>query len=128
MSLSLSDSFPLRASFSRPIPPVAIDNERDQGHLDGFLTMLHYFDFISQPQLQNMLIRYQMPPDTLEPDEKALLYACFCLGRYREITMTDLNTTDRSDAEWYRRAILMLEDCSRPSHTALSKLNVHPRR
>lgn len=125
MSLSLSDSFPLRSSFSRPLPSISIDHERDEGLLDGFLTMLHYFDFIHQSQLRSMLSRYQTSPDLLQADEKALLYACFCLGRYREITMTDLSTTDRSDAEWFRRAILMLEQCLGPSYTALSEFELY---
>lgn len=121
MPLSLSDSFPLRISFSRSLPPIQHDQARDERYVDGFSTMLPYFDFIPQTQLRDILSRYHTKHDRLQKDEKALLYACFCLGRHREITMTDLNTTDRSDAEWFRRCISMLDQCERASCTALSE-------
>lgn len=119
MNLSLSDSFPLRASFLRPLPSIEVDPHRETSYVDGFLTMLHYFDFIRQDQLHNILDRYHKDPDAVEYDEKALLFACFCLGRYREITITDLDTPDRSDADWFRRSVVMLDQCSRPTLTSL---------
>lgn len=121
MDLSLSDSFPLRTSFSSPLPPLPVDPIRDTSHVDGFLTMLHYFDFIRQDQLHDILDRYRNEPETVDTDEKALLFSCFCLGRYREITMTDLDTPDRSDADWFRRSLMMLEQCTRPTYTSLRR-------
>lgn len=119
MNLSLSDNFPLRGSFSRPLPPIEVDPLRETSYVDGFLTMLHYFDFIRQDQLRNILDRYHNDPDRVDADEKSLLFACFCLGRYREITITDLDTPDRSDGDWFRRSVMMLDQCPRPTYTAL---------
>lgn len=119
MSMSLSDSFPLRASFNRPLPPIQVDHARDERHMEGFTTMLHYFDFIPPAQLQNILHRYHATPELLDNDEQALLFACLCLGRYREITMTDLGTLERTDADYFRRAVLLLDQCTKASYTSL---------
>lgn len=121
MSCSLSDSFALRSSFSQTLPPLHIDPIREQRWMDGFQTMLHYFDFIPETQLRDILTRYHLASDELGKDEEALLFACFCLGRYREITMTDLGTTDRSDTEYFRRAIHKLEQSKHASLTSLSE-------
>lgn len=128
LSLGLGDDdcFPLMR-WDEPLPPLPMVEPTYQVRLiDVFCTrFLPHFDFLTSSRLRDLNRRHISLADSLGQDQTALIYACLCLAKFRELSSDsgevalDAFGDVRQDIAWYRHAIKLLIDWGSASCAAL---------
>lgn len=116
---------------STPLPPLPNPlpydlSEAMQVFLDDFLP---YCSYMTTPRVHSLFNRYITSPETLAPDQTALICACLALGllRLKSVPLrksflrhlTEVPDEDRTDIIFFRHAIDILERWGDASFTSL---------
>lgn len=116
-----------------PLPPLPNPLPHDlseamQVFLDDFLP---YCSYMTPPRVHSLFNRYITSPETLSPDQTALICACLALGllRLKSVPLrkgfhrhhTEVPDEERIDVVFFRHAIDILERWGTASFTSLRK-------
>ena len=85
LNLSLSAPSPLAQLLENPpaLPPLNTPIEEQAMHV--FIRALGtYFDFLPPQRITDLVARYHASPNSLSVDQRCLVWACICLGIFRE--------------------------------------------
>lgn len=84
--------------------------------------------YMSTQSCRDLLARYIATPETLAPDELALMYGCLSLGRlrvlgqgYGTVRFIPMQESGEEEVGYFRRAIEILRNWGRATPTSLSK-------
>lgn len=110
-----------------PLPPRPIIGLPDQDRLMDLFSIhfLPYFEFLIPARFADLSRRYATLPDSLGPDQTALIYSCLCLAKFKELSTesgalrSEGYGEDRQDIAWYRYALKLISDWGSASCTAL---------
>lgn len=89
--------------------------------------MLPFCSYMTAPRVMNLFERYLSAPQTLSPDQTALMFSCLALGYIRMQTFGNerharvVRDEDRMDVPYFRHAVHVLDKWGSASFTSLRK-------
>jgi hypothetical protein len=108
-----------------PLPHYSLRHGFEDGLIDSLVSEeLEYFECLDAARLVNLYSRYRASPESLEGDEKALVYASLSLARYiqlRRHSATGPGDTSNSseDVTYFRMAREALKSWGKASITSI---------
>ncbi|GAA6055336.1 hypothetical protein JCM3770_005293 [Rhodotorula araucariae] len=108
-----------------PLPPLPSVPDADLDALcDTFVReVLVFFTFLSPARLHQLVQRQRDLPETLTPDQLALLYAVYAMGYLRHVTERQAGAAAaRADVAWFRHAFNLVGEVA--SLTSLQALHI----
>lgn len=87
--------------------------------------MLPFCSYMTSPRVLALFERYLSAPQTLSPDQTALMYSCLALGYIRlqafgnDRHAREVADRDRMDVPYFRHAVHMLDKWGSASFTSL---------